>query len=102
MVNSISGSSLIQTTMANMAFKSSQKTDFIDDNNENQEIGDNSFDKDLNYTNKNNGISFNQDNSSLINKVKEIASMNGNGGLSDKDIDYAIRYGRSILIDKTA
>jgi len=101
MVNSVSSSNLIQTSMANLAFKSTRKnstkkpedtqTNYLDEDN--KEIKEN-----LNYSSK--PIS-NSINGEHIDQIKKIASESGNN-LSDQDINYAMRYGRSILVDRSA
>lgn len=101
MVSGISGISVFQTVLANQAFRGANKnySEKID-NNENI----NKFDeknKLIEGTSFTGSSIYNTEYSEEVEKIKKFASVNGNE-LSNQDINYALRYGRSILVDKRA
>jgi len=109
MVNGVQGGSLLQAVRAKQAFKNSVK--YSEDTNdfENNSVDNISLKKTFEpqkTEQENNNVEFK---SSLLDFKKDIVSdfkqfigKNSNFSVNDEDIDYALRYGKSILVDKRA
>jgi hypothetical protein len=110
MVSEIQGSSLLRTVRASQAFKNSVK--YSEDTND---IENNSVDstssqkalksqkKEIESSNKTEFTSSLLDyKKDIVDDFKKFVDKIGNFKVDNEDIDYALRYGTSILVDKRA
>ena len=119
MVNGVNRSSLLQTMGADKAFKNTVKysgdIDFesvingVDKTKQN--VSDKTFSQDISESQEVEQINSNKTEfkSSLlefkkdvVNDFKQFVDKTGKFNVNDEDIDYALRYGASILVDRRA
>ena len=104
MINGIGEVSAIQINRAQQAFKSAAK---YSANSVDKGIDDSdvtlSLSQDYNLSNSSNSIdSVIAQKKQYISEVKNFANQNGLSEINDNEISYALKYGRSILVDQTA
>lgn len=110
MINGVEGTtSILQIKRAEQAFKNAAKystndlenNNNVDDSNVNISLKPNYSAVNSNQSSSSATIDFAQK-SEYINEIKNFASKNGYSEISDDEISYAIKYGRSILVDQSA
>ncbi|MDD3014309.1 MAG: hypothetical protein PHC34_11455 [Candidatus Gastranaerophilales bacterium] len=119
MVSGVQSSLILQAMRAEQAFKNTVKysanvnSDFknnsIDDTQVNQKISADSLQESIksqSIENENNDVEFNSSlldyKKDMVNDFKQFIGKIGNFDVNNEDIDYALRYGKSILVDQRA
>jgi len=111
MVSGVQSGSLLQETRAKQAFsgavKYSEETSFDTENNGIDKVSSQKvFESQNTEQEKNNNVEFKSSlldyKKDIVNDFKQFIGKIGNFNVNDEDIDYALRYGKSILVDRRA